>query len=483
MRDKIVYAIVAISMLLGFSILTRGHEWGDDFASYIMQARSILDGDTRGFVEHNAFTIFESSIQIGPVAYPWGYPLILAPAYALKGLHPLALKLPSLIFYGGFLFIIYLLTKNRLTRTESLLFVSLFAFNPMLIRYHDQILSDIPFLFFSTLALFLFALKRDSTPYDRILLSLVIAGAFFIRTQGVLLLLSYMAGKFFNWTIYRSNKQSANKNLKDIFYVIAGFGVLWALYTLTFPGGNESYFSQYSAFRVENVLNFIYLYFQVFGLFLGEGNIWVYLYYAMFVFFLIGTWVRRKEDTVFIIYFSLWMLLLITWPYWQGPRFIFPLLPIFIYFTFWGMKTVIARLPGRLQGNGQLAFVAFWLVISGVFLTTSISQAYVNLRNGRAINGPFDAFSTEMFDFIKEETPPESIIIFFKPRAMRLFTERDSIMVLECERLPAGDYVAIHKKWDNSQIQPQDIGECGIPLENVFENRRFIVYKILKSDT
>ena len=27
------------------------------------------------------------------------------------------------------------------------------------------------------------------------------------------------------------------------------------------------------------------------------------------------------------------MILLVSWPYWQGPRFIFPLLPLFIYFA------------------------------------------------------------------------------------------------------------------------------------------------------
>src|SRR4030095_7945340 len=120
-----------------------------------MQAKSILNGTTLEFVEHNSFTIFESSNQIGPVAYPWGYPLILTPIYFLKGINPLALKLPGLFFYAGFLICLYLLFKNRVTPTENLLLICLFAFNPLLIQFLDQILSDVPFLFFSTVALFL----------------------------------------------------------------------------------------------------------------------------------------------------------------------------------------------------------------------------------------------------------------------------------------------------------------------------------------
>ncbi len=159
LRNPFLIIIIFLSMAIGSSTLTRGHEWGDDFASYIMQAQSILNDKTGEFVAHNTFTIFKSSFQIGPVAYPWGYPLILTPMIAIKGIHPLTLKLPGLFFFFGLLICFYLLTKDRLTRTESLLLVSLFAFNPMLIKFLDQILSDIPFLFFIFLGLF--CARRD----------------------------------------------------------------------------------------------------------------------------------------------------------------------------------------------------------------------------------------------------------------------------------------------------------------------------------
>src|SRR4029078_435394 len=122
---------ISASLIIGAATLTRGHEWGDDFASYIMQAKSILNGTAHEFVEHNSFTIFESSNQIGPVAYPWGYPLILTPIYFLKGINPLALKLPGLFFYAGFLVCLYFLIRSRLTQAESLLYLCLFAFNPL----------------------------------------------------------------------------------------------------------------------------------------------------------------------------------------------------------------------------------------------------------------------------------------------------------------------------------------------------------------
>ena len=481
MRNNLVLGIVILSLILGSSTLTRGHEWGDDFASYVMQAKSILNGKTQEFVEHNAFTIFESSSQIGPIAYPWGYPLILTPMYALKGNSPLALKLPGLLFFAGFLICLYVLARNRLTPTESLILVSLFAFNPMLIKFLDQILSDIPFLFFSTLALILMSNGNKRGIPDYILLGGVIACAFFIRATGILLLASFLAFELFKLWIQRTNREAVRKILGDVLIVCATVGLLWAVYTLLFPGGGESYFAQYQAFQIETIPGFISGYFHLFSLFFGEGTIWKYLYYILFIFFLVGIWIRRKEEPVFPIFFSLWMILLITWPYWQGPRFLFPLLPIFIYCTFQGMKTAIKTLSEKYHRIGQGIFYAFWLLIVGIFLFNSATRAYNNVRNGRNINGPFDPVSMEVYSYIKEKTPSDSILIFFKPRALRLMTDHDTLMINQCEGMLKGNYIILSKKvGENNQVPPERIDSCSLPLDNVFENRRFIIYEILK---
>src|SRR5574338_449991 len=88
--------VLLISLLLGAASLTRGHFWGDDFAGYLLQAQSILNGSTRDFIQHNTFTIENSSFPPGPVAYPWGFPVLLVPLLAIFGLKFLALKLINL---------------------------------------------------------------------------------------------------------------------------------------------------------------------------------------------------------------------------------------------------------------------------------------------------------------------------------------------------------------------------------------------------
>ncbi|HKY55711.1 MAG TPA: glycosyltransferase family 39 protein [Anaerolineales bacterium] len=481
LRNPLLIIILLLSMVIGSSHLTRGHEWGDDFASYIMQAKSIVNGDMQEFVEHNSITIYQSSAQIGPVAYPWGYPLILTPVYAIRGVSPIGLKLPGLFFFAGFLICFYLLMRTRLPKTESLLLVSLFAFNPMLLDFLDHILSDIPFLFFSTLALFLMINEKKRSTLNYVFIGIVITFAFFIRTTGILLLASFVTVELLQLWKYRTDRQFTTNVIRNIFIVCITFGFLWLIYALIFPGGSESYFDQLRGFKLETALRFINDYFQLFSAFFGQSIGWIVLYYVLFIFFLIGLWLRRREELAFIIFFLFWMLMLVIWPIWQGPRFIFPLFPIFIYLTFQGLKFFIHKLPKTDSQLGQGLFYGFWILITGIFLFNSSTSAAVNLRNNRAINGPFDPFSVQVYDYIKEKTPSDSVIIFFKPRAMRLMTDNDTIMSTECDRISLGDYIVLSRKvGENQQIAPEEINSCDLQLEEVLRNRRFIIYEILK---
>jgi Predicted membrane protein (DUF2079) len=476
LTNHLLIIIIIASLVIGISTLTRGHEWGDDFASYVMQAQSILNDSMDEFVERNGFTIFESSIQIGPVAYPWGYPLLLVPSLVLKGVHPLTLKLPGLFFFLGFLICLYLLTEKRLTRTESLILVALFAFNPILIKFLDFILSDIPFLFFIFFALlWILAFKPRGTLWKNIATGVVLFFAFFIRTTGIILLAAYLVFQIIRFFREREKRKEI---LTGSGAVVVTFGLLMVFTSLILPNGQGSYFEQLKGLTPEVLQKNIANYFLLIGSFFGNGPAWTYLYYILAIFFLLGVWSRLNDDLLLIVFFFGYFAAMIFWPEWQGIRFVFPLLPLFVYFAFQGIRVVINKLPEKYQRAGNGISTVFWLVIVGMFLFTSGTGAYSNLRNNRKINGPFEPYSSEMFTFIKTETPQDSVIVFFKPRAMRLFTDRDAIMSIECDRLPLGDYVALHKTWEYSQILPGDIQKCDLSMNTVFENRKFIVYQL-----
>ncbi|HRQ31555.1 MAG TPA: hypothetical protein PLM89_00455 [Anaerolineales bacterium] len=49
--------IIFVSTLIGAGMLRRGHEWGDDWAWYVLQAKSIVDGSLDEFIEISALRI------------------------------------------------------------------------------------------------------------------------------------------------------------------------------------------------------------------------------------------------------------------------------------------------------------------------------------------------------------------------------------------------------------------------------------------
>jgi 4-amino-4-deoxy-L-arabinose transferase-like glycosyltransferase len=481
MANRLLILIIVISLLLGAATLRRGHLWGDDWAWYVLQAKSILNGNVDEFMETSAFTNDESTTYVGPLAYPWGFPLILAPAYALRGIHPLVLKLPGLLFYAGFLVALYLLMRNRLTENESLLIMALFAFNPLMIDSLDQILSDIPFLFFSTLSLWLLTRDGRRSPWQNIAIGASIFFLVFMRATGILLLASFLLVEFLELVAHRRDGGTVRKVIMDSITVLGTFILLFVIAALLFPSGGGSYLEQYAAMTAQTISDFTLRYFHVYSSFFGEGTGWKIFYYGLVIFFLIGVWRRWRQDLIFVIFFISWMVVHIAYPYFQGVRYIFPVLPLFFYFIFQGMKFVLGKLAPEHARTGQQVFHGFWLALIAVFLVSSSVQAYTNLKNNRDISGPFDSYSKEVFKYIQEETPANSVVVFFKPRVMKLMTDRDSIMSTECNRVLKGDYLVLSRKvGPNQQIPPEKIGACSLPLEEVLRNNRFIVYKIQK---
>jgi hypothetical protein len=195
----------------------------------------------------------------------------------------------------------------------------------------------------------------------------------------------------------------------------------------------------------------------------------------------VGLVTRFKADLLIVLYAALYLLVVWTWPEWQGYRFVFPMLPFFVYFAMQGINVTFDKVSQTQKAALQKGAYAYLLLIVALFAYNAGWNAYANLQNQREINGPFDPFSIETYEYIKNNTPPESVIVFFKPRAMRLMTGRDALALTECERVPEGDYLALSKKvGENLQIPPERIKECKLPLDKVFENRRFLVYQVIR---
>lgn len=472
--------LLIIAASLGFASLTSGHNWAySDFASYIMQAKSILAGDMHAFITQNTITILESDLPVGPIAYPWGYPLMLAPVIALMGISTLSMKLLNILFFLAFLLTLHFLARRRLPQFESFALVAFFAFNPVLLSAQDNTLSDIPFLALSTFAIFLMD-DRDAVPAERTFLKQALIGAaifaaFLTRTNGLLLLPSLIAYEIF-FTIKR---RESTFSISRWWGSLITFLVLWGVFSLIFPGGQFSHLEHYQNFDFAQVLLFTRAYIKLGRDFFAAAPLATFFYTLFGISFITGFLYKFKENLLFSLYFFSTMLLYISWPHLQGVRFLFPILPFFLYIGLQGMQVIVSKLSGKLAITFRLASRASFIFIAATMFFSSFQYARQNLADGRVVHGPFDDVAIELFDYIDLQTPEDSRITFFKPRVMTLMTGRDSILVLSCESLAKADYAVINLKWeDMGQIAPEEISSCPIELIEEYKNRRFVVYKI-----
>jgi hypothetical protein len=477
-RQKVFLGlIVLVSCVISFFMLTRGHVWPDDFAGYLLQAKSLQTGQMAALIQRNTFMLDHSSFPPGPVAYPWGFPVLLTPFYTLFGMNPLALKLPGILFYAIFLVSFFYLARTRLPENQALVLTGLFSVLPALLSATDLIQSDIPFLAFSTLSLVLILDLVRGKRWNGLFTGLCIFMAFFLRTNGLLLFVPLLVVSF---EVFWPDWVLACKKVLPVLLVFAGLFVLQAL---LLPGGQESYFSHFNMFTSQrlwgNILYYVWLPASAFDGLPGGA----FLYPLLAGFFLINLINHWRRDAALFAYGLLTVLLFVVWPERQGLRFIFPVLPILFIGAWEGMQSLGVMLRPAWEENIRVAVYGFWGILLAACLFVSANMAYTNMLNGREINGPFDQYSKQLYEFIRGNTPADSVIIFMRPRALRLFTDRDAFMTENCQDLSAGDYVAIHEKMaDNGQIPPGQITSCSakLDLQEVFNNKRFTVYKILK---
>ena len=475
-------ALILLSTLLAFFLLTKDHDWGDDWASYLMQSIAITKGETQEFIQRNTFTMRASTHFIGPDAYPWGFPTLLAPLTLACGpLNIFCLKFINLIFFALFLWVFYALLARRLPPLESALLLAVFAFSPLLLKFEDILLSDIAFLFFSTLGLLLIVERNTISPY---LLGIVFFFAFFVRTNGILLVPTLFLAQAFTYLQMHPRPVLDWKRVLTVglipYFV---FGLLTLANLILFPAGEASHLEHLSVLSLASLADNLSAYFAMPAYFFSDLPHADIIYGLLLPFILGGLVLNYKRDIHLVVYLFLSYALFIVWPDQQGIRFLFPLLPLLVYFAYRGMEAASFALTERHPRLGLWFTRVFWLVIAAAFAWTSFGLARDNLAGGRGPYGNvFDPISLEMFEFVKSDTPADSVIAFYKPRALRLFTGRDSLLVDACDALPMADYIVLRKsRGAVDQVSPADVTTCNpsVQVTELFDNEKFVVYQVI----
>lgn len=481
-----LFAIIGLTAVIYLTSFSTGHNWGDDFSRYIAQAKSIAEG-------YNFPGKFVGTY--GAFIYPWGFPLLLSPIYSLFGLNIFAMKVYISLFFLLALLVIFLLFKNKLTSPQILLLTAIFALNPHFFLFKDNVLSDIPFFFFSLFSIFLIQrIVIERKIWVNRLIGYSLIGAFifwsyFIRSQGILLIPTLLVCQYIsNRDLFKQNLVSffRSNKLEFIPYII--FITLAIIINNILPAGGSGYFDQFlSGVTFTRITRNISYYAVLISDFFSLLPISKVYFGITIPFAVLGIIKNIRKDYLYLVYIFFTLLLFIFWPSIQGLRFIFSILPFYMYFFFVGLSKVPTTLfiPNRFNpSKWNLANIAGIILILGSCVGISAACWHYSIFDDSSIiEGPYTAESIEMFDWISANTSEEDIFIFRKHAVMTLYTDRISIRVNKFDQImnSKANYF-VDSKYFEISYSPLIISDIENHKENfklVFQNDKFKIYKII----
>lgn len=465
-----------------------GHDWGGDFSCYIAQANSIISCAMEDQVSTNTYIVTNSHYMHGPGSYPWGFPLLLVPIIKVFGINYIALKSLNVLFFVGSIIIVYRLFSSHLDPLFARVGSIFIAVSPAFLSATDFVLSDIPFFFFSCLSLyFIDRLYRSPSPFSTLLTGLSCSLAYFIRTNGIVSILTLLFVDLFLIIVSRITMLSRIKSL-TIFHsqnwshhllVYCFFIVTALLGKFSFPSSDISYGHYFESFSLSSIFFNLKHYLLDLRCFFGTSFITLSSIFTIcWLLALFGGCISLFfSELPVLVYFAGTSALVILFPAYQGIRYLFPAIPCAILIALKFIQHSIYSLQH--QSFKRLGKALLVLVILCMLVDTGkfgVKRFFFYDRVNS--NESYSIEAQQVYSYLSKNTSPNDIVAFFKPRVLWLNTHRKGFSIGEnnIERLSDVDYALFLQSQLNSSaaiaVQSND-GNI-----RVFENDKFVLYRI-----
>ena len=402
-----MWRVAALIGLFYLATIRPGHAWGDDFAQYIHHARNLATGvpyAETGYIynPHNP--------AIGPRTYPPGFPLLLAPVVKLFGLDLGPMKILIVGCFVGVLLLMPLVFRRDLPVPYVAGLILVMGLNPYFQELKDHVISDIPFLFFTLLSVYAFQ-RMEEPDNRRPLATAVLAGAATYAALATRVLGIVLIPCFLLHDLLRSRRISRTTA------TACGIAVMLAGVQYAVGAQDGSYFDQLSLSATTVAGNAVAYARSLSDIWdNGYTEVGRKIVFVVTAGFAVYGYRRalRAGPTAVEIFPWLYIVPVLLWPANQGTRFLIPLIPFYLYYCMLGIRGLQARLAARNR----------MMVALGVVVALVYGGKYSTMRYGPLADGVETAESVELFQFVKQTTPPEAIFVFSKPRALALFTDR-----------------------------------------------------------
>jgi hypothetical protein len=459
-----------------FQSVTPGHDWGDDFAMYIAHARNLVQGRPYSDTGY----IYNPEEPIGPPRAPPGLPILLAPIYAVRGADLVAMKMLIVVGFIGALALLALLAERWDTRATALAVTALVGFHPFFWDFKNKIFSDLPFLCFFLLGIWLgeqSLVVRSGRPAalrTGITLGVVWAAAYATRSAGSVLPLALVTTEL----LTRRRLQRSTIVALAVFALSATLQSIWlqdpsdylvhsaydpsvimsnaVAYAGSFRGLLDSGFSARGARAVFAITNILVL--------------------AGFL----RSWMKGQQLPAITAMLYLGGALL--WPVNAGVRYLIPLIPFYFFYGVVGLRLFDERFLRQRHIVALTAVSLALAIYGGLYYRATKAPWYPRIDNANA---------RSLFTFVRASTPPTAVIIFKKPRALALYTGRRGAIYTTSEhrhpwqfieKIGATFIVTIRRSTQDSGYVTDLERERPHSLAGVFANDEFVVYRLLVLD-
>lgn len=434
-------ALTLIFWFIAFKCIPRQFYYlTEDSAQYVILAESISKGTGLRMINYPgdpASFYFPPilSFLLSPIIYSFG-----------RNFYLMHILVAALGFFSLYFF--YQIFKRYSSKFIATICVFLLATNWAFIFFStEHLLSDIPYLFFSSFTLFMVTRYSEEGTYLNKYGLFVIIGlilSYLTRYSGLILFLSIIA------FLSLGNKKA---RLGKISLLSSGFLLVFVTWSLLeflnsarLTSHSQTFFliDPYAPDR-GSILTHPFELVRRFTE--GVNRVYVLLADVSFfhsikrdillndfvcgvimIFVLLGFWLKFRKDKhcVFHYYFILYLLLIFLWifiEFMEGVRYLLPVLPFMLFYFIIGLQKVLNFLPKRSYSICFSIIICIFLIFSARNLAKIPKSPQINSENVPVNVKNFFLLQ----DWIKTNLPDKGIILSRKPAVTFLYTDHKAV--------------------------------------------------------
>ncbi len=430
-------------------LLTLNNHWIPEWDSviYISLAKSLAAG------EGYKYTGF---FYVPYPFYPFAFPLLLSPTVHFFGVNFLLMRLLIVIMGICSIGLVYLMFRELFKdRWLGISIMLLTACSYSLLSFTRHIMSEVPYLFFSLLSIIFIDKYRGEKSYltkNALIGTLFLLLTYFTRMAGISLVGASVLSLFFG------NNQ--RKNLALNFKKAGLVGLIFIIFASAWMIRNHLTKEPFLSGTKEGLgyrhdLISVELYnphsetigIKDFSIRIRDGiSYYGGLLPRMVVQRPPRTFLIAKLLTLFIIlwgfiycsfkrrgiseyYFFLYITMYILWPHRIGSRFLIPLIPFIFYYFITGIREALNLLASKISNQEKFAkvlnkpaltFIVFALIF--YYLPADIKIIKEERTHTYYTKGKADFM--ELIKWVKENTPPEAVIISNNAQLVYFLSQR-----------------------------------------------------------